>query len=159
GLLRMMPEGDPDPVTGLQGMAPQPAMAASYEVSDDNRQYTFKLRDGIRWTDGTAVTSYDFAWSWQRVLHPATASEYAFHLHSIPYAKAYNEGVVEVGDRVEVELWDRPGETPTDRGTYQNFPRGTIRYGTLSEIRKPPEPTAEQKQADPDAEGKWTEQW
>lgn len=159
GLLKMMPEGDPDPETGLQGMTPQPAMAESFEVSGDNRKYTFKLRDDIRWTDGTPVTSEDFAWSWQRVLHPATASEYAFHLHSIPYARAYNEGVVEVGDRVEVELWDRPGETPTGRGTYQNFPRGTILYGTLREIRKPPEPTEAQKQADPDAEGDWIEQW
>lgn len=159
GLLKKMPEGDPDPVTGLQAMTPQPGMAESYEVSNDNRRYTFKLRDGIRWTDGTPVTSYDFAWSWQRVLHPATASEYAFHLHAVPYAKAYNEGVVQVGDRVEVELWDRPGETPEGRGTHQNFPRGTVLYGTLREIRKPPEPSADQQQANSDAAGEWTEQW
>lgn len=159
GLLKMMPEGPPDPETGLQPMTPQPAMAHSYEVADDNRRYTFKLRDDIRWTDGTPVTSEDFAWSWQRVLHPGTASEYAFLLHPIPYAKAYNEGVVQEGDRVEVELWDRRGETPRGRASYQNFPRGTILYGTLREIRKPPEPSETLKASNPNAEADWLEQW
>lgn len=159
GLLRMMPEGDPDPVTGLQPMAPKPGMAKSFEVTDDNKRYTFRLRDGIRWTDGTPVTSHDFAWSWQRVLHPGTASEYAFHLHSIPFAKAYNEGVVEVGDRVEVELWDRRDETPTGRASYQNYPRGTILYGTLREIRKPPEPTEAEKKKNSSVIADWNERW
>ena len=159
GLLRMMPEGDPDPETGLQPMAPKPGMAASFEVSNENKRYTFRLRDGIKWTDGTPVTSYDFAWSWQRVLHPGTASEYSIHLHSIPFAKAYSDGTVAVGDRVEVELWDRPDETPTGKATYQNYPRGTILYGTLQEIRKPPEPSDEEKKKNKNAEADWTESW
>ena len=159
GLLRMMPEGDPDPVTGLQAMTPQPGMAKSFTVSPDNKQYTFTLRDDIRWTDGTPITSEDFAWSWQRVLHPGTASEYAFHLHSVPFAKAYNEGKVEIGDRVEVELWDRDGDIPGGAGTYQNYPRGTVLYGTLREIRKPPEPSVAAQQADSEIIGRWTEQW
>ncbi len=159
GLLRMLPEGEPDPVTGLQGMTPQPGMAESYEVANDNKRYTFRLREGIRWTDGTAITSRDFAWSWQRVLHPATASEYAFHLHAIPFAKAYNEGKVDVGDRVEVELWDRPGDEPKGRGSYQNYPRGTVLFGTLREIRKPPAPTEAEREADPGIDGIWSEQF
>jgi len=159
GLLRMMPEGDPDPVTGLQPMAPKPGMAASFEVSNENKRYTFRLRDGVKWSDGTPVTSEDFAWSWQRVLHPGTASEYAFHLHSIPFAQAYNEGTVEIGDRVEVELWDRPGETPTSKASYQNYPRGTILYGTLREIRKPPEPSSADLAKNKDAQADWTESW
>ena len=122
GLLRMMPEGEPDPETGVQPLTPQPAMAASYELSADKRRYTFHLRDDIRWTDGTPVTSHDFAWSWQRMLHPGTACEYTFHLYGIPYAKAYNQGTVVVGDKVEVELWDRPGETPGSEANHQNFP-------------------------------------
>jgi len=157
GLLRMMPEGDPDPVTGLQGMTPQPAMAESFEVSGDNKRYTFRLREGVRWSDGTPVTSQDFAFSWQRVLHPATASEYAFHLHSVPFARAYNEGTVEIGDRVEVELWDRPGDVPGGAGSYQNYPRGTILYGTLREVRKPPEPTDQQRKTNPGIDGEWAE--
>ncbi len=158
GLLRMMPHGAADPETGLQPMSPQPGMAASYEVSPDNKRYTFRLRDDIRWSNGRPITSHDFAWSWQRVLHPGTASEYAFHLHSVPYARAYNLGTVEPGDRVEVELRDRPGDTPK-AASLQNFPRGTVLYGTLRDIRKPDEPSAEVKKADSSAERRWREQW
>tara|TARA_R110002049_G_scaffold4601_5_gene32046 strand:+ start:72741 stop:74678 length:1938 start_codon:yes stop_codon:yes gene_type:complete len=151
GLLRMLPEGDPDPETGLQPMSPQPAIAKSYEVSDDGRTYTFHLRDDARWSDGTAVTSHDFAWSWQRMLHPGTACEYTFQLFSVPFAQAYSQSTVEIGDKVEVELWDRPQDTDAE-SSQQNFPRGTILYGTLKEIIKPPEPES-------DDEGVWQEQW
>ncbi len=140
GLLQMLPDGDPDPETGLQPLSAQPAMAERFEVSPDNKRYVFHLRDGIRWTDGSPVTSRDFAWSWQRMLHPATACEYTYHLYGVPFAQQYNEGRVEIGDLVEVELWDRPGETADGPPVVQPFPRGTIRYGRLREIRRPPAP-------------------
>jgi oligopeptide transport system substrate-binding protein len=159
GLLSMMPEGEPDPETKLQAMTPQPGMASSFEISEDKRRYTFHLRDDIRWTDGTPVTSHDFAWSWLRLLHPATASEYTFHLYGVPFAQAYNQATVNIGDRVEVELWDRPGETPTSTANFQHFPRGTILYGTLREIRKPPEPTEQEKKNDEEADLNWRDSW
>jgi len=175
GLLQMMPEGGPDPVTRVQAMTPQPGMAASYDLSEDRRRYTFHLRDDVRWTDGSPVTSHDFAWSWQRFLHPATACEYTFHLHGVPYAKAYSGGTVNVGDRVEVELFDREGEVAQSRSrsaggsvarfrhtstaNFQHYPRGTMRYGTLTDIRKPPEPSEEEIKADKDAVLKWTDAW
>ena len=139
GLLRMLPEGEPDPVTGLQPMSAQPGMAESYEVSEDNQRYTFHLRKDARWTDGSPVTSHDFAFSWQRMLHPDVLCQYTYHLYSLPYAQAYNEGTVDVGDKVEVELWDRPGDAP-DRADDQPFPRGTIRYGVIQRIDKEPKP-------------------
>ena len=159
GLLQMLPEGEPDPETGLQAMTPQPGMAASFELSADKRQYTFHLRDDLRWSDGSPVTSHDFAWSWQRLLHPATACEYTFHLYGVPFAKQYNQAAVEIGDRVEVELWDRPGESVNSKANFQHFPRGTVLYGTLREIRKPTEPTDQEKKANKDADLDWKEQW
>jgi len=56
----------------------QPAMAESYEVSDDKMTYTFNMRDGVKWSDGEPLTAYDFEYAWNRVLDPATASEYSF---------------------------------------------------------------------------------
>ena len=140
GLLRMLPEGDVDPETGQQPLTPQPAMSDRWDISDDGRVYTFHLREGIQWTDGTPVTAHDFAWSWQRMLHPATACEYGYLISEVKLANEYHKTIVNVGDRVEIELWDRPGETPTSDANVQHFPRGTMRYGTLRDIIKPDKP-------------------
>ncbi|WP_395711138.1 ABC transporter substrate-binding protein [Reyranella sp.] len=40
-------------------LEPQPQMVESWTVSDDKLTWTFKLRDGLRWHDGTPVTSAD----------------------------------------------------------------------------------------------------
>ena len=42
---------------------PQPAMAKSVETSDDKLTYTFRLRDGIEWSNGEPVTSQDFKYA------------------------------------------------------------------------------------------------
>ncbi|WP_203247833.1 peptide ABC transporter substrate-binding protein [Sporosarcina beigongshangi] len=55
---------------------PQPAMAKSVDISDDKLTYTFHLRDGIKWSNGEAVTAYDFQYSWLRAMHPDTAGAY-----------------------------------------------------------------------------------
>jgi len=167
GLLQMLPDGEPDPETGLQPMSAQPAVAKSYEVADDKLTYTFHLRDDAMWSDGTPITSRDFVWSWTRMLHPGTACEYNFQLFSLPNAQAFSTGVVEVGDRVEVELWDRPfpdgrREDEVGEANIQNFPRGTMLYGTLKEIRKPPEPDIDPEiddNANADLMGQWQESW
>jgi oligopeptide transport system substrate-binding protein len=163
GLLQMLPDGKPDPETGLQPMSAQPAVAERFEVSDDKLTYTFHLRDDAVWSDGTPITSHDFVWSWTRMLHPETACEYNFQLFALPHAQAYSAGVVAVGDRVEVELWDRPfpdgrTEAQTGESNIQNFPRGTIKYGTLKAIRKPPEPTF-QEDVDEDAKSGVLADW
>src|SRR5882757_5264276 len=38
---------------------PQPQMVESWTTSDDKLAWTFKLRDGLKWHDGTPVTSAD----------------------------------------------------------------------------------------------------
>ena len=42
--------------------------AESWTISDDGLVYTFKLRDGISWTDGTPVTAGDFVFAFQRLM-------------------------------------------------------------------------------------------
>lgn len=58
----------------------EPGMAESYEVSEDGLTYTFKLRDGIKWSNDDPITAQDFEYSWKRVLDPELASEYSFQL-------------------------------------------------------------------------------
>ncbi len=69
---------------------PLPGSASSWDVSPDGRRYAFHMRKEARWTDGTRVTARDFAWSWKRLQEPETASEYAYLLHCVRHAEAYN---------------------------------------------------------------------
>lgn len=59
---------------------PKPAMAESYEVSDDGLTYTFKLRDGINWSNGEPVTSEDFKNGWLMGMNAETSESYSFIL-------------------------------------------------------------------------------
>ena len=54
-----------------------PGLAEKYEVSDDQLTWTFHLRDGLKWSDGSALTANDFVYSWQRVVDPNVAAPYA----------------------------------------------------------------------------------
>ncbi len=54
-----------------------PGAAESWEPSDDGLTWTFHLRDGLKWSDGSDFKASDFVYSWQRVANPATAAPYA----------------------------------------------------------------------------------
>ena len=56
----------------------QPDLAEKVEVSDDGLTYTATLRDDLKWSDGSDLTAEDFVYSWQRIVDPTTASEYAY---------------------------------------------------------------------------------
>ena len=72
-----------DCIDGLMQMdadgAAIPAIAESYDVSDDGTVYTFHLRDA-QWADGTPVTAADFEFAWKRIAKEA--GEYAYLLDS-----------------------------------------------------------------------------
>jgi oligopeptide transport system substrate-binding protein len=53
---------------------PYPSLARSWTVSDDGRTYTFALRKGLRFSDGTPLDAQDVRRSWLRILDPATHS-------------------------------------------------------------------------------------
>ena len=55
-----------------------PAIAKSYDVSEDGLVYTFHLREDAKWSNGEPVTANDFVYAWRRLVDPNTASEYAF---------------------------------------------------------------------------------
>ena len=108
-------------------LEPIPGVAERWEPSEDERTYTFYLREDARWSDGSPVTAADFVWSFRRFLHPQTASEYTSLMSSVVGAENYTKARFEVGDRVEVELPDAP---PPDRP----FASGTIVRGKLLAI-------------------------
>lgn len=68
---------------------PQPAAAEKWEISSDGTEYTFHLRDGLLWNDGTTLTAYDFEYAWKRVLNPQTASENAYMMYPLLNGEEY----------------------------------------------------------------------
>lgn len=55
----------------------QPGCAETWETSEDGLTWTFHLRDGLKWSDGSDLTAEDFVYSWKRVCDPQVAAPYA----------------------------------------------------------------------------------
>lgn len=50
--------------------------ATNCDISADGLTYTITLKDGLKWSDGTAHTAHDYVYTIQRILTPATAAKY-----------------------------------------------------------------------------------
>jgi oligopeptide transport system substrate-binding protein len=84
-----------------------PALAESYDLSEDGLVYTFHLRQGLAWSDGTPLTAHDFEYSWKRVLNPDLVSETAYTLYNmIKGGKEYFLDKTGTADDVGVKALD-----------------------------------------------------
>ena len=61
----------------------EPHLADKYEANADASEYTFTLKSGLKWSDGTPLNTADFVYSWKRVLQPETKSAYIPALYPI----------------------------------------------------------------------------
>ena len=88
--------------TGLMQIGPDGGLingcAEKYEMSEDGLEYTFTLRDGLKWSDGSPLTAGDFEYAWKRTLARDTASPGAWYLFYLKNGEAYNEGKASAGD-------------------------------------------------------------
>jgi oligopeptide transport system substrate-binding protein len=71
-------------------LKPVPGMAKSWEVSPDGTRWTFHLRPGVVWSNGDPVTANDFVYAWRRLEDPQNACEYAYLIHMVRHAEAFN---------------------------------------------------------------------
>ena len=55
-----------------------PDLADSYEVSEDGLTYTFTMKDGLMFSDGSELTAKDVEYSWKRAADPQTAADYSY---------------------------------------------------------------------------------
>lgn len=93
-------------------------LAENWEVSEDGTVYTFYIRDGVNWSNGTPLTAHDFVYGWRRLNDPELASEYAFILETIGVKNAAaahkgevpleDMGVEAVDDKTFVVTLDQP---------------------------------------------------
>lgn len=69
-----------------------PGIAEKWEVSDDQKSYTFQLRKDAKWSNGDPVTAHDFEYAWTRALDPKLnpPAPYAYQLYYLKNAQNYN---------------------------------------------------------------------
>ncbi len=72
--------------------------AESWTFNDDASEFTFTLKPGMVWSDGTPLTANDFVYAWRRVLDPETLSEYVAALAPIKNGEAIAAGEAALED-------------------------------------------------------------
>jgi len=80
-----------------------PGAAESWTVSEDGLTYTFRIREGLRWSDGAPLTAADFDYSLRRIVDPKNALRGAGTIFPIVNSVAINRGekpLSELGVRV-----------------------------------------------------------
>ena len=69
-----------------------PGVAERWDLSEDRRTYTFHLREDARWSNGDAVTAWDFREAWRLALMPDLGPPpYVGFLYFIDGAEAYGQ--------------------------------------------------------------------
>lgn len=84
----------------------EPAGAESYTVSKDGLVYTFKLRQGEKWSDGKEVVADDYVYGLKRLMDPKTASPYSYSGEVIKNGVAVETGKKPV-DQLGVKALDK----------------------------------------------------
>lgn len=87
---------------------PVPGAAERWDVSADGTVYTFHLRAGLKWSDGTPLTAEDFVAGWRRALDPATAAQLVDLAYTVRNARA-----VAAGEKPPAELGVRAVDAQT----------------------------------------------
>ena len=94
GLTRLNEQGEPEP-----------AAADTWTVSEDGLQYTFHIRDNMKWSNGEPLTAKNFEYAWKRALSNEESADMSYMLYPIKEGKAYNNGEVSA-DAVGVKAVD-----------------------------------------------------
>ena len=76
-----------------------PGVAESWDINEDASEYTFHIRPGVTWSDGTPLNANDFAYSIARVLDPEVASQYTPAVTSyIKNGEAIENGEMDISE-------------------------------------------------------------
>ncbi|WP_422444420.1 ABC transporter substrate-binding protein [Thermoanaerobacterium sp. DL9XJH110] len=125
----------------------QPLLAESWEISDDKKTYTFKLRKGVHFhktieggqptaNGGREVKADDWVWTFNYILNPDTKSERAYFLDMIKGYKDYQEkktdhiaGISKVDDytlKIELEYPFAPFLSVLAYNTFNVLPKEDV---------------------------------
>ena len=117
-----------------ENLTVQPGQAESYTVSDDGLVWTFTMRDGLKWSDGTELNAKDFEYSFKRVCDPAVAAPYGETVMGM--VKGYAEAAAGDLDALAVKA-SEDGKTLTIELAYPcSYFDKLAAFGTLSPVQK-----------------------
>ncbi len=76
-----------------------PGNAESWDINDDLTVFTFHLREGLKWSDGSPLTANDYVYAALRVLTPATGAQYVNMISDyVVNGQEYYEGTASAED-------------------------------------------------------------
>ena len=70
-------------------------LASSVEVSEDGLTWTYKLKEGITFHDGSAFTADDVIWSYERIITPKNAFPGAHYFSDLEGIEEFKSGAAE----------------------------------------------------------------
>lgn len=79
-------------LTQDQSNKPIPGLAEKWDISPDGKIYTFHLRNGLKFSDGSPITADDVVYSFQRVADPKIASPYNLLVSNVVNGQAIIDG-------------------------------------------------------------------
>lgn len=82
----------------------QPGLFSTWKASEDFSIWKFTLRENVRWSDGTPLTTHHVVAAFERLLNPSTAARGADLLFEIIGAKDYNSGVSKDFSKVGIRV-------------------------------------------------------
>jgi peptide/nickel transport system substrate-binding protein len=88
-----------DTLTGYSAnnYSPTPGLASSWSHSADGLTWTFKIRSGVKWSDGVPLTAHDVAYTFNRIMHgSAEKTNYGNYVADFKTVTAPNDTTVVV---------------------------------------------------------------
>lgn len=71
-----------------------PAIAEKWEISEDGKTYTFYLRKGVKFHNGTELTAKDVVYTYEQIQNPDNASPSKQYLNSLEKVEAIDDYTV-----------------------------------------------------------------
>lgn len=113
----------------------QPGQAEKYEVSPDGLTWTFTMRDGLKWSDGTELNAKDFEYTFKRIADTNVAAPYAETV--IGMIEGYKDAIDSKNpEKLNVKASD-DGKTLTVKLAYPcSYFDKIVAFGTMSPVQK-----------------------
>ena len=113
----------------------QPGQAEKYEVSPDGLTWTFTMRDGLKWSDGTELNAKDFDYTFKRIADTNVAAPYAETV--IGMIEGYKDAIDSKNpEKLNVKASD-DGKTLTVKLAYPcSYFDKIVAFGTMSPVQK-----------------------